>query len=218
MESIAFGGEQSKRPIMKKVIRSVIIGVVLPLGSLALLSCGASKDEEGASGGEKSYLRTQDAISKNIRKYFEEVPKENIAFAETFYGDEVEVWVNDIVVNGKEDYLARLNRIHKVLLKDMTVEKLHVHTNYFSPEALTMEGKTVGEMNPGEETIWSNAWAIVNATGRVTGKEITFRMHMDFRTLKGKVVEMLAYYDPTQLNAEIAALEASEASGEEAAP
>ena len=29
---------------------------------------------------------------------------------------------------------------------------------------------------------------------------------------------MLAYYDPTQLNAEIAALEASEASGEEAAP
>ena len=32
-----------------------------------------------------------------------------------------------------------------------------------------------------------------------------------------KVVEMLAYYDPTQLNAEIAALEASEAPEEEAA-
>ena len=99
----------------------------------------------------------------------------------------------------------------------MTVEKLHVHTNHFSPEALTMDGKTVGEMNPGEETIWSNAWAIVKATGRVTGEEITFRMHMDFRTSKGKVVEMLAFYDPSQLNAEIAALEASEAPEEKAA-
>ena len=204
---------------MKKVIRSVIIGVVLPLGSLALLSCGASKDEEGASGGEKSYLLTQDDISKNIAKYFEEVvSKENIAFAETFYGDEVEVFVNDIVVNGKEDYLARLNRIHKVLLKDMTVEKLHVHTNYFSPEALAWDGKTFGEKRPDEPTIWTNAWAAVKATGRITDKAIEFRIHMDFRTSKGKVVEMLAYYDPTQLNAEIAALEASEAPEEKAAP
>ena len=202
---------------MKQVFRSVITGASLLLGSLTLLSCGGAKNEGHATGGEKSYLRTRDDISKNIRKYFEEVSKENIAFAETFYGDEVEVWVNDIVVNGKEAYVDRLNRIHKVLLKDMTVEKLHVHTNYFSPEALTMDGKTVGEMNPGEETIWSNAWAIVKATGRVTGEEITFRMHMDFRTSKGKVVEMLAFYDPSQLNAEIAALEASEAPEEKVA-
>ncbi|MEE2734344.1 MAG: hypothetical protein VYC57_03205 [Verrucomicrobiota bacterium] len=202
---------------MKQVFRSVITGASLLLGSLMLLSCGGAKNEGHATGGEKSYLRTRDDISKNIRNYFEEVSKENIAFAETFYGDEVEVWVNDIVVNGKEAYVDRLNRIHKVLLKDMTVEKLHVHTNYFSPEALTMDGKTVGEMNPGEETIWSNAWAIVKATGRVTGEEITFRMHMDFRTSKGKVVEMLAFYDPSQLNAEIAALEASEAPEEKAA-
>ena len=39
---------------MKQAIRSVITGAILPLGILALLSCGASKDEEGASGGEKS--------------------------------------------------------------------------------------------------------------------------------------------------------------------
>ena len=212
------GGEQSKGRIMKQGIHSFIIGAGLLLGSLALLSCGASKKEEDASGGDKSYLLTRDDISKNIRKYFEEMSKENISFAEDFYGDEVEVWVNDITVNGKEAYLARLNKIHKVLLKDMTLDKLHVHTNYFSPEALASDGKTIAEMHPGEETIWTNAWAIVNATGRVTGKEITFRMHMDFRTSEGKVVNMLAYYDPTQLNAEIAALEASEALSEETAP
>lgn len=182
-----------------------------------LLSCGGARNEGHATGGDKSYLLTQDDISKNIAKYFEEVvSKENIAFAETFYGDEVEVFVNDIVVNGKEDYLARLNRIHKVLLKDMTVEKLHVHTNYFSPEALAWGGETFGEIRPDEPTIWTNAWAAVKATGRITDKAIEFRIHMDFRTSKGKVVEMLAYYDPTQLNAEIAALEASEAPEEEA--
>jgi hypothetical protein len=218
LEFVAHGGEQPKRPIMKKVIRSVIMGAILPLGSLALLSCEASKDEETASGGEKSDLRTRDDITKNIAKYFEEVvSKENIAFAETFYGDEVEVFVNDLEVNGKEAYLVRLNRIHKVLLKDMTVEKLHVHTNYFSSEALAWGGETFGEIRPDEPTIWTNAWAVVKATGRITDKAIEFRIHMDFRTSKDKVVEMLAYYDPTQLNAEIAALEASEAPGEEVA-
>ena len=218
MELTALGGQQPKRHTMKQVIRSVITGASLLLGSLVLLSCGGPKDKEDAPGDEKSYLRTQDDISKNIAKYFEEVSKENIAFAETFYGDEVEVFVNDLVVNGKEAYLVRLNRLHKVLLKDMTMEKLHVHTNYFSSEALAWDGETFGEVRPDEQTIWTNAWGIVKATGRVTNKEIEFRIHMDFRTSKGKVEEMLAYYDPTQLNAEIAALEASEASGEEAAP
>jgi hypothetical protein len=34
-------------------------------------------------------------------------------------------------------------------------------------------------------------------------------MHMDFRTSKGKVVEMLAFYDPAQVQAEMKALEAT---------
>ncbi len=41
------------------------------------------------------------------------------------------------------------------------------------------------------------------------GKKVSFRIHMDFRTSKGKVVEMLAYYDPTQRNAEREAIEAA---------
>ena len=45
--------------------------------------------------------------------------------------------------------------------------------------------------------------------GRTTGKKVSFRIHMDFRTSKGKVVEMLAYYDPTQRNAEREAMEAA---------
>ena len=54
-----------------------------------------------------------------------------------------------------------------------------------------------------------NVWGTLKGVGRSSNKQISFRIHMDFRTVNGKVVEMLAYYDPTQMNEEIKALEAS---------
>ena len=95
------------------------------------------------------------------------------------------------------------------LFKDIQFKDLHVHTNYFSSEALTGNGKTFGEYRPNEQTIWTNSWAVFMGVGRTTGKKVSFRIHMDFRTSKGKVVEMLAYYDPTQRNAEREAMEAA---------
>ena len=177
--------------------------IILSLLSLSIILCSLNAEEE------KSYLRTKDEISMKIRKYYEEMSKENIKFAENFYSDDVKVAINDLDVNGKKDYIARLNTIHKKLFKDMKVEELHVHTNYFSSEALTSDGKTVGEKSPDEDMIWTNAWGTITGVGRVTNKKISFRMHMDFRTSKGKVVHMLAFYAPTQLNEEINALEAT---------
>ena len=177
--------------------------IILTLLSLSLIHCSLNAEEE------KSYLRTKDEISTKIRKYYEEMSKENIKFAENFFSEDVEVSINDLMVNGKKNYIARLNTIHKKLFKDMKVEKLHVHTNYFSSEALTSEGKTVGEISPDEDLVWTNAWGTITGVGRVTNKKISFRMHMDFRTSKGKVIQMLAFYDPTQMNEEIKALEAS---------
>tara|TARA_B110000438_G_scaffold32020_1_gene31532 strand:- start:1184 stop:1729 length:546 start_codon:yes stop_codon:yes gene_type:complete len=177
--------------------------IILTLFSLSLIHCSLNAEEE------KSYLRTKDEISTKIRKYYEEMSKENIKFAENFFSEDVEVSINDLNVKGKKNYIARLNTIHKKLFKDMKVEKLHVHTNYFSSEALTSEGKTVGEISPDEDVVWTNAWGTITGVGRATNKKISFRMHMDFRTSKGKVIEMLAFYDPTQMNEEIKALEAS---------
>lgn len=177
--------------------------IILTLFSLSLIHCSLNAEEE------KSYLRTKDEISTKIRKYYEEMSKENIKFAENFFSEDVEVSINDLMVNGKKNYIARLNTIHKKLFKDMKVEKLHVHTNYFSSEALTSDGKTVGEISPDEDLVWTNAWGTITGVGRVTNKKISFRMHMDFRTSKGKVIQMFAYYDPTQMNEEIKALEAS---------
>ena len=60
----------------------------------------------------------------------------------------------------------------------MKFEQLHIHTNYFSKEALAHDGKTFGEIRPEEQTVWTNAWATLSFNR--------------FSNIKGKVVEMLA--------------------------
>jgi len=157
---------------------------------------------------ENSVLRTKDEISKKVIKYFESTSMEDFTYAESFYADNVEVSINKIKVSGKKAYIERLKKIHKVLFKDMKFLDLHVHTNYFSDEALASNGKTFGELRS-SKTIWSNAWANIEAAGRLTNKKVAFPIHCDFRWENGKVVEMLAYYDPADMNAEISALEES---------
>ncbi len=156
---------------------------------------------------EKSILRTKDEISKKVIKYFDSASDADLEYAESFFGNDVEVMINKIKVNGKKAYIERLTKIQKVLFKDMKFIDLHVHTNYFSDEALASNGKTFGDLRP--KTIWSNAWADLQAVGRITKKNVTFPIHFDFRWENGKVVEMLAYYDPTVMNEEIAAFEGS---------
>ena len=158
---------------------------------------------------EKSYLRTKDDISMKVRKYFKSISIGDIDYAAAFFGEGLEVHVNDLSLTGKAEYLKRLENTTTQLFKDIQFKDLHVHTNYFSSEALTGNGKTFGEYRPNEQTIWTNSWAVFMGVGRTTGKKVSFRIHMDFRTSKGKVVEMLAYYDPTQRNAEREAMEAA---------
>ncbi len=153
---------------------------------------------------EKSILRTKDEISKKVIKYFDSAFDGDLKYAESFFGNDVEVMINKIKVNGKKEYIERLTKIQKVLFRDMKFLDLHVHTNYFSDEALASNGKTFGELR--SKTIWSNAWAELQAVGRITKKNVTFPIHCDFRWENGEVVEMLAYYDPTVMNEEIAAL------------
>ena len=158
---------------------------------------------------EKSYLRTKDDISMKVRKYFKSISTGDIDYAAAFFGEGLEVHVNDLSLTGKAEYLKRLENTTTQLFKDIQFKDLHVHTNYFSSEALTEKKKTFGEYRPTEQTIWTNSWAVFMGVGRTTGKKVSFRFHIDFRTSKGKVVEMLAYYDPTQWNAETEAMEAA---------
>lgn len=92
--------------------------------------------------------------------------KANIEFAEDFYSEKVKVSINDLDILGKKNYLPRLKTIHKSLFKEVNFDNLHVHTNYFSPEALASDGKTMGEVNLNEKTIWTNVWGTVTGVGR----------------------------------------------------
>ena len=81
----------------------------------------------------------------NVKKYFDSSSDDDPSkFAENFYAEDVEVFINDLVIKGKKNYIERLNKIHKKLIKDMKFEQLDIHTNYFSKEALAHDGKTFG--------------------------------------------------------------------------
>ena len=114
---------------------------------------------------EKSYLRTKDDISMKVRKYFKSISTGDIDYAAAFFGEGLEVHVNDLSLTGKAEYLKRLENTTTQLFKDIQFKDLHVHTNYFSSEALTANGKTFGEYRPTEQTIWTNSWAVFMAWG-----------------------------------------------------
>ena len=78
---------------------------------------------------EKSYLQTRDDISMKVHKYFESTSDESSSFAESFYGEGLEVYINDLHIKGKDEYLKRLDVIRDQLFKDIKFEDLHVHTN-----------------------------------------------------------------------------------------
>ena len=82
---------------------------------------------------EKSYLRTKDDISMKVRKYFKSISTGDIDYAAAFFGEGLEVHVNDLSLTGKAEYLKRLENTTTQLFKDIQFKDLHVHTNYFSP-------------------------------------------------------------------------------------
>ena len=57
--------------------------------------------------------------------------------------------------------------------------------------------------------VWTNAWFTWKGKGQTTGQEYSNRGHFDYKWEDGKIVELLAYFDETSENNEIAAYTAS---------
>ncbi len=152
------------------------------------------------SSGSK--LKSRDKLSEYVIQYFNSAFSGSYKIANELLAKDVAVFINDIKIDGKENYIERLKKIQEELFKDIKFNELHVHTNYFSKNGHSWDGMTWQDVRP-TPTIWSNAWADVLALGRNTGSEIKFRMHADFRWENNQIVEMLYYYDPSQLNKEM---------------
>ncbi len=160
----------------------------------------------------RSDLRTRDPLSKKAREFFKAFAADDKKFLNEIFADDVEVWINDVKVTGKTAYLARAQHINNDLFKKLSFDTLHVHTNYFSPKALASDGKTVGEIQDGP-VVWTNAWFELGATGRTTGRKLVIRDHVDLRWADGKIAEMLVYGNPSFMEQEEEALQASREGG-----
>lgn len=89
---------------MKKIILSIF--------SISLFTFSSWAEEE------KSYLKTKDAISMNVKKYFDSSSDDDPSkFAENFYAEDVEVFINDLVIKGKKITLRDSIKFIKNLLK-----------------------------------------------------------------------------------------------------
>jgi len=160
----------------------------------------------------RSDLRTRDPLSKKAREFFKAFAADDTKFLNDIFADDVEVWINDVKVTGKTAYLARAHHIASDLYKNISFDKLHVHTNYFSPKALAIDGKTIEEIHEGP-AVWTNAWFALGATGRTTDRKHVIRNHVDLRWEDGKIVQMFVFGNPSPMEQEKEALQASRGGG-----
>ncbi len=157
----------------------------------------ALKDDD--SSGSK--IKSRDNLSKNAEIYLHASIKGDTNQIDQLLHSDIEVYVNDLKISGKEKYMERLAAIQQSL-SNPKLSDTHVHTNYFAGNGLAMDGIPWKEVRE-TPTIWSNCWSTIEATGKKTGASLKFRIHADLRWENNKVVEMLFYYDPKQLNNEL---------------
>ena len=157
----------------------------------------ALKDAD--SSGSK--IKSRDKFSLWAKTYLEGSIVEGLETVTPLLHRDVIVFVNDLKVSGKDNYVERLRLIQQAIT-DASLSNLHIHTNYFSKDGLASNGLTWNEVRA-TPSIWSNCWAICQATSKKSGEPIDFRFHADLRWEDDKIVEMLFFYDPQQLNAEM---------------
>ncbi|MBT5062653.1 MAG: DUF4440 domain-containing protein [Verrucomicrobia bacterium] len=156
------------------------------------------KDSDG------SKIKSRDILTRKIVEYFDTALSGGYDTVDRLLHDDVHVFVNDMEVKGKDNYMERLRVIQTQWLEEVEFTNLHVHSAYFSRKGQAWDDLSWGDVHQ-EPTIWSNSWTILSAKGRNTGKPVTFRIHADFRWQDDRSVQMLFYYDPGQLEAEMAA-------------
>ena len=180
---------------------------LITLSIVVFCGFGVQADELSKTLPDHSYLKTRDPLSMKARGFFSALQKRDYPYFQDFFADSVKTEINGDVIEGKDLYIERLKHISNDLFYEIEWGWLHVHTNYFAPDALGPDTliinpvATMGEKRS-ESTIWSNCWTLERMKGNYTGNEIEIPMHLDFRWSNGRVVHVLGYYDPDELNEE----------------
>jgi len=139
----------------------------------------------------QSVIKTDDDLSAQIKLQYENYAANDFSFSEQ-YSEDVVAKINNIIIEGKDDLMTGWKSHHEILYSNINIEDVYIHTNYFS------DGR-----------VWTNAWFTWSGVGQTTGEQYVNRGHFDYRWEDGKIVELLAYFDETQENSEVAAYTAS---------
>ena len=145
----------------------------------------------GCADSNQSILKSDDDLSAKINVQYENYAANDFSFSDQ-YSDDVVARINNVVIEGKDNLMTGWKSHHEFLYSNINIEDIYIHTNYF-----------------GDGSIWTNAWLTWTGSGQTTGNEYSNRAHFDYKWEDGKIVEVLAYFDETAENNEIAAYTAS---------
>tara|TARA_B100000965_G_scaffold280372_1_gene238203 strand:+ start:391 stop:879 length:489 start_codon:yes stop_codon:yes gene_type:complete len=145
----------------------------------------------GCTNSNQSIIKTDDDLSAKISLQYENYVANDFSFSDQ-YSENVVARINNTVIEGKDNLMTGWKAHHEVLYSNINIEEVYIHTNHFVDGA-----------------VWTNAWLTWSGKGQTTGEEYTNRAHFDYKWEEGKIVELLAYFDETAENGEIAAYTAS---------
>ena len=145
----------------------------------------------GCADSNQSILKSDDDLSAKINIQYENYAANDFSFSDQ-YSDDVVARINNMVIEGKDNLMTGWKSHHEFLYSNINIEDIYIHTNYFS-----------------DGSIWTNAWLTWTGSGQTTGNDYSNRAHFDYKWEDGKIVEVLAYFDETAENNEIAAYTAS---------
>ena len=145
----------------------------------------------GCTNSNQSVIKTDDDLSAKIKLQYENYAANDFSFSDQ-YSENVVARINNTVIDGKNNLMTGWKSHHEILYVNIDIEDVYIHTNYLS-----------------NGNIWTNAWFTWKGKGQTTGQEYSNRGHFDYKWEDGKIVELLAYFDETSENNEIAAYTAS---------
>ena len=145
----------------------------------------------GCTNSNQSVTKTDDDLSAKIKLQYENYAANDFSFSDQ-YSEDVVARINNTVIDGKNNLMTGWKSHHEVLYVNINIEDVYIHTNYLS-----------------NGNVWTNAWFTWKGKGQTTGQEYSNRGHFDYKWEDGKIVELLAYFDETSENNEIAAYTAS---------
>ena len=131
-----------------------------------------------------SKIEVNDEKSKIIEKIFQEVAAEKTQYLEEIFSDNMKMVNSKKVEFNKNEFLSGIKDMYDLFenisfdLVDANADGSEIETNYYS------NGK-----------VWTSVWNNFSATGKYTGKKVSFPFHISYQWEGNKIIEEFQFFD-----------------------